>query len=151
MIDMQSLIIEIPMPPSSNQMYTPVNGRLIKSGSSRSYDKSIELIKLRKFKQLDCYKKLIKEDDVLKIDVVTIFPEKKFFTKQNKLRKFDASNRLKAIYDSVAKLIEHDDSKFIDGRVLKTYHKQDYETVFVKVTILDKALSFEEIKLLQDF
>ena len=46
---------------------------------------------------------------------------------------------------SGAKIIGIDDSLFIDGRIIKTYHPRDYETVFCKLSIIDKVPSLDEV------
>lgn len=142
---MNGLLLKLPMPGTSNHQYVPVNGRLIKSSESRNYSKQIEIIKLRLHKQLDEFKSLLKKDTVLKVDVYTVFPKKKFFTKDKSLRKFDHGNRLKPILDSVALLLNHDDSMFIDGRLVKTYHDDDFEIVYVSISILPEPIPFEAV------
>ena len=135
------------MCPTSNHMYLPVNGRLIKSNESRRYDQQIDLLKLKLFRQLDAFKALHGSKTLLKVDVITVFPKKKFFTQKNELRKFDSSNRLKTIFDSISKLIGIDDSYFIDGSIIKTFHEKDFETVFVKITPLESVKPLEQIAL----
>lgn len=139
------MIIEIPMPMTSNHMYTPVNGRLIKSNEARNYDKHIDLLKLKLCRKLDEYKKQLNPNSLIKIDRIFVFSEKRFFTKKKELRKIDTSNRIKLCDDSISKLIEVDDSQFISGNLIKTYHSKEQEIVYIKLTVLDEALDFDQI------
>lgn len=134
------------MPPTSNNMYVPINGRLIKSNESRKYDVQIERIKIKLFRELDEFKKLINQNSFLRVDVICVFPFKKVFTKKNELRKFDHSNRVKPIFDSISKLVGLDDSHFIDGRIIKSFHEFDYEIVYVYLHVLDKLTPIYELK-----
>lgn len=138
------MIIELQMCPTSNHQYVPVNGRLIKSKEMRKYDETIDIVKLKYCRQVDKFLLEFKENSMIEIDFVFVFPKKKYFCKDGSLRKFDSYNRIKATADSIAKIIGIDDSLFIDGRVLKTYHEKDYETVYCKLKIVDKVPTIEE-------
>lgn len=138
------MIIELIMCPTSNHQYVPFNGRLIKSSEMRTYDKHIDLLKLKYCKKVDMFLDTFTDQSLIKLDFVFVFPEKKYFCKDGSLRKFDSYNRIKATADSVAKIIGIDDSLFVDGRVLKTYHKKDYETVYCKLEIINKIPTIEE-------
>lgn len=140
-----TMIIELIMCPTSNHQYVPVNGRLIKSSEMRSYDRQIDFLKLKYARKVDAFLEAVTDQSKIKIDFVFVFPEKKYFCKDGSLRKFDSYNRLKATADSIAKIIGIDDSLFIDGRVLKTYHNKDYETVFCKLSIIDKVPTLDEV------
>lgn len=150
------LILEIPMPPTSNNIYVPVGGRLIKSREARNYEDLIVRTRLKYCRKIDEFKResivdFFKEksefnNELFQVDTYFIFPKKKFFTKDNTLRKFDHWNRQKQVYDSVAKLIDYDDSLFIAGDSEKCWHNKDYETVFVVITRILKSQDFDEIK-----
>lgn len=139
------MIIELKMCPTSNHQYVPVNGRLIKSQEMRVYDKTIDILKLKYSRKVDEFLKDFKKGKIIKIDFVFVFPERKYFCKDGSMRKFDSYNRIKATADSITKIVGIDDSLFVDGRIIKTYHPRDYETVYCKLEIIDKIPNLDEV------
>lgn len=107
------------MPPSSNQLYASVRGRLIKSVAGRKYDAAINAFNLIKFRQLDKIKAQIKPDQLLLVDTVFIFHCKRVIGAKGQIKKLDASNRIKQCHDSLARLLEIDDSYFVQGAFSK--------------------------------
>ena len=112
----------LPMPPSSNNQYA-----IIRRGGKSLHVPSRELVKFRKAMQ-DYAKKeresfwtarqkildLLAQRKWLTVDAIFYFDEKKLFLKKNNQpRKFDVSNRLKALHDELSKCLGGiDDSYF---------------------------------------
>lgn len=64
-----------------------------------------------------------------KLTVMLYFEPSRLFTKTGKPKKIDATNFLKAFCDSLAKLLDIDDSEFWDIRVIKV--KSECQKSFV--------------------
>lgn len=138
------LLKRFPLPPSSNQLYASVNGRLIKSTEGRKYDASVEMYGLREFKILDQFKELVKPTDVFHVDMYFVFMRDRLISKKESIKRLDATNRLKASHDGLSKILGIDDCRFVTGSYHKTYCRfpQDEQVIIlVKKTAL---LSMDE-------
>ena len=124
------LLKRFPLPPSSNQLYASVNGRLIKSTEGRKYEASVDMYGLREFKILEQFKELVKPTDVFNVDMYFVFMRDRLISKKESIKRLDATNRLKA--------------RFVTGSYHKAYCRfpQDEQVIIVvKKTAL---LSLEE-------
>lgn len=124
-------IVGFPMPPSSNQLYASFKGRFIKSVVGRKYDASINAFKLIKSRQLDKIKAQLKPNQLLHIDTVFVFHRKRVIGAKGQIKKLDASNRIKQAHDSIARLLEIDDSYFVQGAFSKAIceHEGDEQII----------------------
>lgn len=121
---------KLPMPPTSNKLYSSFRGRLVKSKVGREFEEKIEFYALTNKRQIQAAKHKIKAlFDIgfkgLKIDCTFIFHKNKVIGQKGQFKRIDASNRLKQTHDSLSKLIEIDDSLFFEG----TFSKKTCESI----------------------
>lgn len=135
----------IPLPPSSNQLYSSRRGRLIKSIEGRGYEAAINLYAIRNFKILDKIKSELKPDDTLKIDRYFVFHKPRIISKNLEYKKLDATNRIKCADDGLSKLLGIDDKQFISGITEKVVcdNEQD-EQIIIHISIA-KQRTYEDI------
>ena len=130
---------EIPMPPSSNNQYVVARNRLVPSSDLRNYKKRMEIygITLQRSLKEDAndLAGFVEDGKVLHIDRRFYFPRSRLFTKQDKPKKIDVSNRIKAVDDAISKLIGIDDKLFFSATTKKYAHSHAlYEYVEVDIS-----------------
>lgn len=129
------ILTKFPLPPSSNQLYASVRGRLVKSQEGRKYDNLIQLYKLKKFRDLERITHAFTDADVLNIETIFVFARKRIVGQKGQIKKLDASNRIKQLHDGLSKLIGIDDCRFVSGTFSKaTCEKECDEQVIIKIT-----------------
>ena len=129
------VLTRLPLPPSSNQLYSSVKGRLIKSIEGRKYDNLIQLYKLKKFRDLEKIASSFGSDDLLHIETIFIFNKNRIVGKKGQIKKLDASNRIKQLHDGLSTLLGIDDCRFVSGVFSKaTCQNEKDEQVIVKIT-----------------
>ncbi len=143
------LLKRFPLCGTSNNMYTSVRGRLIKSNEARKFDASVEIYKLREFKILNEWKSTVKETDVFNIDCYFVFTKDRVYTKKNTIKKKDTTNYIKQTNDGLSKMLGIDDCRFITGSYHKVYCRfpQDEQVIIVvkKTSLLSLDESLELI------
>lgn len=122
----------LPMSPSSNQLYASVRGRLIKSSEGRNYALKMHIWAQRHKSTIDKLKEILR-GKTLRVDCVFYFPKSKLITKKNTLKRLDWSNRIKALHDSLSDVIGVDDSHFISGYCCKKI--SDNDEAYIDITI----------------
>lgn len=122
-----------PMPPSSNHLFVPFRGRLIKSSEGRKYSAQCKIWGTQNRGTVNKIKEILK-DKTLRVDCVFVFPESKLLTKKNTLKKCDWMNRLKQTCDELSDLIGVDDSCFISGYCCKKISDNDESYVDIKIS-----------------
>ncbi len=110
------ILRNFPLPPSSNQLYASVRGRLIKSVEGRKYDAAVSLYKLRKFIDLDKITNAFSNAGILEIETIFVFHRKRIIGLKNQIKKLDTSNRIKPCHDGLARILEIDDCYFKAGK-----------------------------------
>ena len=106
------------MPPSSNNLYASVNGRLVKSKEGRVYSQTCDIWALKNFRVIEAIRKAVESTKypfAIELDATFVFLNARIVGKNNKLKKIDASNRLKSLHDNFARLCHFDDSQIIGG------------------------------------
>lgn len=140
------ILKRIPIPPTSNNLYASVRGRLIKSIEGRKYEASLKLYSIRNFKILDQIKSELKTNDTLKIECFFIFHKSRIISKKGEYKKLDATNRIKALHDVISDMIGIDDKQFISVSCEKVIcENQDDEQVIV-ILSKENQRNFNEIK-----
>lgn len=139
------LLKGFPIPPSSNQMYASVNGRLIKSAEARRYLGLVQGYKIRKFREIDEFLKTVVDADVFDVEMNFIFHRDRVIGKKNQIKKLDASNRLKASHDGLAEILDIDDSRFVSGSFKKCYTPFIQEEQVIIVVKKTAILSLDEL------
>lgn len=135
----------IPLPPSSNQLYSSVRGRLIKSIEGRKYYAAISMYAVRNFKIIDQIKSHFSPKDTLKIDCYFVFHKSRIVSKKGEIKVLDASNRIKSCHDGISELIGIDDKHFVSGHLEKVIcEKESDEQVIVHITKA-KIRTYEDI------
>lgn len=132
--------LTIPMCPTANRITMPFRGRLIKSPEYRIYEQKMQVFKLKNFRILDEIEKAF-TGKLLRVDAIFVFNHKRIFTKKGELKKLDYSNRIKISEDILAKLINIDDSKFVEG-----YHSKAYSEDNVEEYIVFTIYEIDEVK-----
>lgn len=107
------ILKKIPIPPTSNNLYSSVRGRLIKSIEGRKYEAALKLYSLRNFKLIEKIKEQLKPNDTLRVECYFIFHKNRIISKKGEYKKLDATNRIKALHDALSEMIGIDDKQFI--------------------------------------
>lgn len=111
----------LPMPPTINQSMAIVRGRLISTASKRLFFNEVNTYRIRNFKALqraaNSLQQLLATDPALcfRVDCYFALPHNKLFTKDGRVKIFDANNRLKSALDGLSELIQIDDKYFASG------------------------------------
>lgn len=160
----------LPMPPSSNRQYAARSfpGRHAK-GFAGPKDAAFAMARICPTGELTRYEKAIKEtwknegtnlvalykcraalkDWLLKglyvnVETFAFFPYFDVFTQKGTPKKMDGTNRLKALHDCLADLLEVDDSFFFDANVKKRVDEKDRKFCVVRFTPV-KALTLQQM------
>lgn len=140
------MIVKLPMPPTSNNIYIPVNGRLIKSAEGRRYDSSIEYEKLRQFRLFREINQLFK-DRIIRADIYYLFFKDRVIGKKGQIKSLDYSNRQKPSQDALSKCTDIDDKYIKSGfqELILCDNQKDEGVVFV-LSIQEKIKTLHELK-----
>lgn len=124
---------KLPMPPSSNHQYwhQVMKGkggqqvaRPTPTGDLKKFNKAVE-VEWKELNLVAVYKcrKLLREwmlrGQFIRVEVYAFFNYFDLFTQQGVPKRMDASNRIKALHDSLATVLEIDDSWFWDCEIRK--------------------------------
>lgn len=119
---------DYPLPPTSNNIHATilVHGQMrrINSKEYKLFLKNCQIWAARNNPRVQLLKKLcveaISKGRMIAIDSYFVFTHEQIWTQKNKPKKLDASNRLKGLHDSIALLLDIDDSMFWQGTFEKT-------------------------------
>lgn len=129
------ILRNFPIPPTSNNLYIPVRGRLIKSKEGREYDLKVQQYGSLHFYKLKEIREKIKEFPELLVETVFVFHKSRVIGKQGQMKKLDSSNRIKQVHDGFAKLIGIDDCYYVQTPVSKaTCDKIEDEQVIITIS-----------------
>lgn len=106
--------LTIPMPMTDNHRLMPFGNRLVKSSAYRIYEEKMKVFKIVHHKLLSEITEAMNNCNV-RVDTKICFNHNRVFTKKNSIKKIDHVNRLKICFDIISKLIEIDDSRFVEG------------------------------------
>lgn len=132
---------DLEMPPSSNNQYILVRrgGKTfhVPSAKLKAYQNTMNSYPYR-MKSFPSDQKRISEwiqlGYKLEVNALFLFHRKSLFTVDGRVKKMDVSNRLKALHDSLAKLIGVDDSTFFRVSAEKSeIDAEKPESVIVKI------------------
>lgn len=139
------ILKRFPMPPTSNRLLAPYNGRLIKTRECRDYDAKVNQYKLRNFKILEEIK-IEFDNKLIVIDSFFVFSKKRLISKEGQIKKLDASNRIKVAHDNLSRIADLDDKNFVCGFFEKLYceHEKDEQVIF-KLSELKCIRNFDEL------
>lgn len=144
------LLKKFPLGPSSNSIYSSVNGRFIKSVEARKYEALVDMYGLKEFRILDQFKELVKPHDVFHVDMYFVFVRDRLVSKKETIKRLDSSNRIKSVSDGLSKILGIDDCRFVTGSYHKAYCRfpQDEQVIIVvkKTALLSLEESLDLIK-----
>lgn len=136
-------IKNFPFPPSDNEIKKPiVRARLgsfrkiitfVDSEKYRKYKTQLEIYRVQeniKFKELqELLNKLLEEDSNLKlsIEIYLNVHNETLYSKKKTLKKWDASNRIKALLDGFAKITNLDDKHYFKVQIEKRVTDNPFE------------------------
>lgn len=127
-----------PLPPSSNQLYSSVRGRLVKSMEGRKYSNLVQIYKIKKFREVDKIASAFKPDELLNVETIFVFAKKRIVGVKGQIKKLDASNRIKQLHDGLSTILGIDDCRFVSGTFSKaTCENESEEQVIVIITKSD--------------
>jgi Holliday junction resolvase RusA-like endonuclease len=109
---------QFPMAPSVNQCYAGKTRRYA-TKELKQFKKEAELWALKNKEQIVKAKKLIQDQDWVEISIYICVMSQKLYTKKKMIKKWDASNRIKATLDALTKMLDKDDAHFFINRVEK--------------------------------
>lgn len=142
-------IFNLPMCPTANRLLMPSRGRLISTPEKRIWESEVNIFSLRNRNALLKAQKIIHEfislgDPYLSVDLYHCFCKEKLFSKQNKVKKIDSNNRMKASIDAISNLLSIDDMYFFEGQCKKiiSHNKNDFTVAVIKNT---KLYSYKEL------
>ena len=128
-----------PLPPSSNELYASVRGRLIKSKLAKFHDFQTQSYKIKNLDLINEIKSKLSQTDLLEIDTYFIFHKSRVIGQKGQLKKIDCTNFIKQTHDSLARMIDIDDKQYITGRFFKLVCESEFdEQVIIVIKKLDK-------------
>lgn len=151
-------LVNLPMPPSSNAQYA---ARSFPGKHGKNYEgprkEGFAMARICPTRDLEKYEKSMKEDWknqadnlvalykcrallrewmlkglYIRVETFAFFPYFGLFTKEGMPRKMDGTNRLKALHDCLAEMLEIDDSWFWDAEVRKRVDVKGREFCMVR-------------------
>lgn len=148
---MKFTLSQIPMPPSSNHQYAAM---AVRGGHSAKNGERLWFGKLRPTRELEDYvkavaawaktnevavakaKSFIRNEILLKgqmvrIDTYACFHGTNLWTQKGLAKRMDGSNRIKALHDCLAEILQVDDSHFWSGSFEKLETEKGEPWVFV--------------------
>lgn len=136
-------LYKYPLPPSSNELYASVRGRLIKTKIARLYDYEVQNYYLNNINMFNDLRLFVK-DSLISVDCIFIFHKKRIISKENKVKKLDASNRLKICHDTLAKILDIDDKQIVRGSFEKaTCDSENDERVIIHINKCNSIKSYQ--------
>ena len=111
-------INKFPLPPSANALYSNLGRRRIKSKAYRDYLNEVRLWMLMNQRQLHDARRISMNTtpfNFIHIDCRFYMLRTSIFTKDNKPKRNDTSNRIKALHDALSVILGIDDSYFWSG------------------------------------
>lgn len=117
-------LYKYPLPPSSNELYASVRGRFIKTKIARLYDFEVQNYYYNHIDMINDIKSFVK-DSMICVECIFVFHKKRIISKENKIKKLDASNRLKICHDSLSRILDIDDKQIIRGTFEKATCDQE--------------------------
>lgn len=140
-------IKEFPMPPSVNALYA--NGRhggRFKTQKYREFEIQAHNWMIKNGHLLSYMREYVKKAtespyEVLQTDIMFFFPATEIWTKAGKPKRNDCRNRLKALDDAIAKILDIDDCYFVAGFIDRTAMPNDLPaSVDIEISRIDRPI-----------
>lgn len=149
---MKALVIpNFPLPPSENQLYrnVPRVGR-VSTQEHKNYKRECESWALANKRYREAFQQIYSEyqNYVVKVDSYFVMKHERLWTKDGRAKKIDASNRIKASNDELAKFLGVDDRAFfsVSGEKVTGEH----ECVIVFLSFVTPMTSVEVLNIFSD-
>lgn len=125
----------IPIPPSENALYRNVPGvGRVKTSEYRQYEKRFLDWAREHFLEISKAKE-IGAETLVDVDCSFFIDQKRLISQKGRPKKIDTSNRLKALHDCLARILELDDSYFWGASAVKYPVANEHdEQVVVRIT-----------------
>jgi hypothetical protein len=128
------VITNYPLPPSENQIYRNVPGvGRVATKELKDYRKSCEYYHLNNPQVFETIKEFIvdrwKKADHFKVDYYFTFKRERLYTKDNRPKKLDVANRIKAVQDCFFHSLGMDDKHVFATSIEKIIGEQECVTI----------------------
>ena len=112
-------LFKFPVPPSTNGLYKNVGKRRARSEAYREYIHECD-----EWESLNAYAVSVARSAIENINLVSLelefnLPQEKLFTKKGEVKRYDLSNRIKALEDQLFKMLGRDDSCVFEIKSVK--------------------------------
>jgi len=125
-----------PVAPTTNNLYVSVGKRRVPSKQLKIYKQLVHTWYLQNLREVNEAALYLKGKGPLTLDLIWRGPRLRFYTKDDRVRRLDASNRIKACEDSLCQLLSIDDSVFfrcsIEKRVIEDRHEESIDVLITK-------------------
>jgi Holliday junction resolvase RusA-like endonuclease len=149
-MDKTILIQSFPFPPSINEAYrnVPKVGR-VSSAVLKEYKAEVERWRLANLTGLEAYKQMIAaewgESPSFQIDAFLVCKPERIWTKQNKPKRFDVSNRIKCFEDQFCPLFGFDDRDVWSISMSKVMGERECVIVMLSATVPQTAVEVLDV------
>lgn len=127
-----------PMPPTVNKLHRAFRGRVIKSKEFRNYEQLVKVWMMTNRQELHIARAITLRAGPMKflhLDTVFKFHRKSILTLENRPKRNDTSNRLKALHDVLGAILGIDDCWFWSGAFDKML-VEEKEPEGVEITLI---------------
>ena len=146
------VITGLPMPPSANALYRNVNRRFgkgsgrVKTNEYKIFESKIKQWAWQNPDQFTLARTFIKQvqsrGDLIRLDLTFFFERSRIITKDQRPKRLDTSNRLKAMHDALANMLGFDDCLIWSGAFDKIALHTGGEYAEAKLAIIKKNHAF---------
>lgn len=147
------MIPDFPLPPSMNELYSNVPGvGRVATKELKEYRNTVAKWSFANAKYRQLFEKIRDEEwndaQIFKIDTYFIFKHSRIWTKDNKPKRLDASNRIKACHDYLCDFLGIDDKQIWNCSVEKVSGEK--EGVIVLISPITPMTSVELLSKFSD-
>ncbi len=144
---MKYIFYNFPIPPSTNQLYkTLPSGKRCKSKKYKDFITKTDIWSMGNIRALnaarDYFNENITENNLIKINMYICLMQKTVYSQRGTMKRYDASNRIKATHDYLSKMLNVDDTYFSVGVTEKIITRQREQVII--------ELQLDDIKKLED-
>lgn len=145
--------LDFPYPPTTNKLYASIyrGGKMLRVPTSelRAFKEeanrwavlhSVTVVRTKKEIQ-----KWYEKNYAIQLEIFLSLPYSKLFNKDGVAKSYDASNRIKALEDCIATILEVDDRNFWRVSIEKTESKDGNECAMIFIRPIDLKIA-EEIR-----
>lgn len=145
------MISNFPLPPSANKLYRNVTGvGRVATKELRDYRKMVDQWAGAYSKYRTIFKEICdtkwKGNQTFKIDCFFVLKHERIWTKDNRPKRLDASNWIKACHDALADFLGIDDKQIWAGHFEKVSGEQE-----CVVILISQVTPLTSVELLQQF